>query len=239
MGLFDVFARSGPAALKKHAARTANKRAQQPDRWESIQALAGMKSADSVAALLERFRFTIDPTITDREEKEAAFEGIVETGAPAVEPVRTFMKHNDSISWPVKILEKLLTREELLNELLSVLESLDTEYERDPEKKIQVLSYLSEHKSPRILPQVLRFLSDRDDTARYQAAAALFAQDDAEQARQPLLDALLSDESVRNRSQILDGFIARSWDAGDQVESLKPKLPRNYTVDKTGKLKKG
>ena len=104
-----MFARKGsPAALRKHAKRAANKRAQNPDRWESIQALAAMRSAEAVEALLQRFTIRVDPSIVDQEEKDAVFHGIVEAGEVAVEPVAAFMQGADSISWPLKILEKLV-----------------------------------------------------------------------------------------------------------------------------------
>ena len=63
-----------------------NRRAQAVDRWEAIQALARMQTPEAVEALLPRFTFYVDPSITDQEEKDAAFEGIVATGEAAVAP---------------------------------------------------------------------------------------------------------------------------------------------------------
>src|SRR5688500_2070216 len=75
MGFFGLFGKKN--ALGKHAERVANKRAQAPDRWESIQALGKIATtgepaerSQAVAALLERFTFYVDPTITDGEEKD-------------------------------------------------------------------------------------------------------------------------------------------------------------------------
>ncbi len=78
MGLFDLFkqdkakkerGKSSPAA--KWADRI-EKRAQNYDRQEAIQALADLGTADAVGALLKRFTFHIDPSITDQEEKDAS-----------------------------------------------------------------------------------------------------------------------------------------------------------------------
>ena len=40
--------------------------------------------------LLKRFTFHMDPSITDQEEKDAAFRGILRAGRGAIEPVRAF-----------------------------------------------------------------------------------------------------------------------------------------------------
>ena len=93
MGLFDRFkgdkknAKSNPAG--KWAERI-EKRAQNYDRQEAIQALADMATPEAVEALLKRFTFHMDPSITDQEEKESAFRGILRAGKDAIEPVRAF-----------------------------------------------------------------------------------------------------------------------------------------------------
>ena len=93
MGFFDFLKKkedankgsTPPPADKKvagHAKVVADKRAQTYDRMESLQALADVRTAESAAALLKRFSFSIDPSITDQEEKDVAFEGIVAAGRP-------------------------------------------------------------------------------------------------------------------------------------------------------------
>src|SRR4051794_1745927 len=91
LGIFDFLRKSSPppagAPVDKKvvgpARIAADKRAQTYDRLEAIQALAEMQSADAAAALLKRFGFSIDPSITDQEEKEIAFQGIVAAGKDA------------------------------------------------------------------------------------------------------------------------------------------------------------
>ena len=90
MGLFDLFSKgsgkkgekgekkSNPAS--KYAEKAGDKRAQNYDRQEAIQNLADLGTVESAAALLKRFTFMIDPSITDQEEKEAAFNGILRAG---------------------------------------------------------------------------------------------------------------------------------------------------------------
>src|SRR5687768_15237365 len=126
MAFLGIFGKKSDAAgIRKHAERVANKRAQAYDRWEAIQSLAQMKTKESAEALLPRFTFHIEPSITDQEEKDAVFNGLVETGAVAIEPVVAFMRRAPSISWPIKILDKIATPDLVVGYLLELLSSMD------------------------------------------------------------------------------------------------------------------
>ncbi|MCA9602850.1 MAG: HEAT repeat domain-containing protein [Polyangiales bacterium] len=239
MGLFDFLKGSNP--VDKHAARVANKRAQAVDRWESIKKLSNDKTPAAVQALLVRFTYRIDPSITDQEEKDAAFAGVVGAGEVAVEPVCAFLRRADSIAIPLRILEQLVPADRVTDELLRLLADMDTEYERDPERKIQVLSSLEQRQRSEIAAAVLRFLGDMNETARFHAVGALLAQsglDDA--AHQALFDALLKEESVRTRARILGGLA----ELGDAVPNalrpeVKSKLTDGFAMDpKSGAIRR-
>src|SRR4051812_37164790 len=109
MGIFDFLKKGSvppppakPQLSKKVAgpAKTvADKRAQTYDRAEAIRVLSELKTAEAAEALLKRFNFTIDPSITDQEEKEAAFLGIVSCGEDAVAPVVEFCEKAEVLTW--------------------------------------------------------------------------------------------------------------------------------------------
>lgn len=240
MALFGLFGKKSEAdILAKHAEKVANKRAQAVDRWESIRALGHMGTTEAVAALLPRFTFYVDPSITDQEEKDAAFDAIVGAGSAAIEPVCAFMLKAESLSWPVKMLDRLVDAETVIGKLLEVLERMDIEYERDPQRKIQLLATLEERRDPRIADAVVRFLEDANETVRFNAVGALYAQeDDAEAHRDALLEACCKEESVRIRNRILDGFAANGWSIADRAEELRAVLPGGFTIDKQGALRK-
>jgi hypothetical protein len=233
--LFQLFGKkSGSSALRKHAERAANKRAQAIDRWEAIQALAAARTAEAVEALLVRFTFYVEPSITDQDEKDAAFAGILSAGEAALGPVTAFLRKAESISWPLKILDQLTTAPVVTGKLLELLSEMDTEYERDPQRKIQVLSALEERADPRILEAVLRFLEDTNETVRFTAVGALLAQAEVGQAREPMVDCLCGEESVRIRNRILQGFIGRGWGFSDRGDEVRAKLPPGYALDSKG-----
>ncbi len=232
MGLLDFFGRkSGNRSLEKHAKRAADKRAQAPDRWGSIQALAEMKSTEAVDALLQRFTFRVDPSITDQEEKELAFQAILAAGEVAVPPVRSYLKEADAIAWPVRILDEIEGEEAVVEALLGLLADMDTEYERDPQRKIDVLAQLEARQDPRVAEAVAPFLEDVNETVRFHAAGAMLAQADAEASKDRLIELLATDEGTRVRASVLDAFIERGWDLGERAKDVQPNLPPGYVLD--------
>lgn len=245
MGLFDLFkGKSGkdgdkkPNAAAKYAEAAGSKRAQAYDRQEAIAELCKLRSADAVEALLKRFTFATDPSITDQEEKEAVFEGIVSAGREAIEPVRAFAAKAESLAWPVRILKELLPEDELVEELLVWLKRWDTEYAKFIDPKLTILQLLSEYAHPKIREAVEPFLQDANEPARFHAVAATLQQKDPE-AISPILAGLLEEESVRVRAKIADGFVALGWEIpDDQRDAVRKVLPPAYTVDGAGLVTK-
>ncbi|WP_394827177.1 hypothetical protein [Pendulispora albinea] len=248
MGLFDLF-KSGSkdkaekrdpkaAAAAKWAERAGDKRAQNYDRQEALHALAEMKTAEAAAALLKRFTFSIDPSITDQDEKDTAFAGIIAAGELAIEPIRTFSAKAASLSWPMRILKELVPEEAFIEELLAWLGRWDTEYAKFIDPKIQLLAALEDYKHEKIREAVAPFLEDVNETARFHAVATTFAQGD--DAATPALIALLVDEeSFRIKNKIADGFVSAGWTIpDDQRDSTRKALPPGYSIDGSGKVRK-
>ncbi len=222
MGLFDFLKRGSspppaqptrPAPSKKIAGPAklvADKRAQTYDRAEAIRELAAAKTPEAAEALLKRFTFSIDPSITDQEEKEAAFEGIVEVGRPMLEPVRAFCVKAEVLTWPLRILHAILSDEEYRDELLLLAESFDTEYARNVEPKLQVVSALADVSGDGVHVALEKFLDDVNETVRFHAVQSTFAQSNEESVR-PLLQMLEDEESVRIKNKVCEGFLLKGW----------------------------
>lgn len=272
MGLFDFLkkkedgkkASTPPPADKKvagHAKVVADKRAQTYDRMESLQALAEMRTAESAAALLKRFSFSIDPSITDQEEKEVAFSGIVEAGRPGdlpkdekerekllaeaterrdkvVEATRAYCEKAEQLTWPLKVLRALLDDDDYRDELSDMLERFDTEYARNVEPKIQLLVALEEVPGEDSREVVEQFLEDVNETVRFHAAEATFAHGNAESAA-ALCKMLVAEESVRVKNKVAEGFARRGWAVpADQRDAVAKALrdTESYRLDASGKV---
>jgi HEAT repeat protein len=180
----------------------------------------------------------MDPSITDQEEKDGAYNGILNAGKAAIEPVRAFATKAESLAWPMKILKDLLEEDAYIEELLLWLSRWDTEYAKFIDAKLQMLSALSEYKHERIAAAVLRFLQDVNEEARFHAVGAVLAQED-EACIGPLLDALADEESFRVKNKIADGILARGWSLPeDRREATRKVLQAGYTIDGEGRLRK-
>lgn len=228
MGFLGLFGKKGD--LKKHIARVAKKNAQAVDRWASIQALSEAGTEEAVAALLTRFTIRVDPSITDQEEKEAAFQGIVRAGANAVVPVQAFLRKTDAIAWPIRILEHVLDETAVVNELLDLLGNMDTEYARDPQKKVDVLGQLESRPDPRTVEAATPFLEDVNETVRFHAIATIAAQDNVEDAKAALEAAWVQEDSVRAMDSHAKLFVAKGWAVSD-AEKIGAVMPESYRLD--------
>ena len=100
MGFLDRFSKDGrdQRAREKNAARAINKYAQSPDRLKAMQELRDDGSPEALYALMRRFGMMYDKTIEDEQEKEWAFEWLVEKGAAALPALKKYMISADSIS---------------------------------------------------------------------------------------------------------------------------------------------
>lgn len=250
MGLFDIFKgksggnskggddkkKSSPAA--KWAEAAGSKRAQPYDRQEALTELGKLGTADAVEALLRRFTFATDPSITDQEEKELAFEGILKAGREAIEPCRAWVAKAESINWPMRVMKETLDEGELVEELILWLSKWDTEYAKFIDPKLQLLETLGEYKHPKIREATERFLEDAADPARFNAVVAVLAQKDTESLA-PLLKLLEDEESVRIRTKIAGGLADLGWEIPeDDREGARKALPPEFVIDGSGKIAK-
>jgi hypothetical protein len=233
VGLFDFISKKGAQTpVQKLQTKVMDKRGMAPDRWDAIQALSKMDTEEAIEALLWRFTFKTDPSITDQEEKDAVFNAIVQKGPTSVGPLKRFIKKkSEPITWPLKMLDRVLPAGEVLDLLLELLREMDTEYERDPDRKLQILAELETRKGPQVLDAVRPFVRDVNETARFHAVGALLAQQEVETTRQALLEALPREESMRVKVRILDGLSLRGW-------SVDPgnvgRLPDGWVLDAGG-----
>lgn len=239
MGFLDLFKRKSP--LEKHGERVADKRAAVGDRWESIKALGEMASTEAILALTERFTYYVDPprgvpvaqAITDEEEKTEVMRWIVDAGEDVALPaLRKAMRSQESVSWLLRCLEGLLSEERAIEEMIDLLGTMDTEYERDPQRKHQLLGRLEELRHPKLAEAVTPHFTDVDETARFHATICALKQDNGESVLEDLAEALADEESLRVKVRVLDLLIEKGWALGDEASEIE--LPDGYAFDKKG-----
>ena len=237
MGFLDRFSKDGrdARAREKNAARAINKYAQSPDRMKALQALRDDGTDEALYALMRRFGMMYDKTIEDEQEKEWVFEMLVEQGAKVLPALKKYMFGADSISWPLRLLDKVVDpKEGRIDVIAEVLERHEPGYERDPTKKIQLLTHLAGLKHARVPALVAPYLTDMDEGVRYAAVEALLKQADEAAARTPLLDLFTKEESLRLRLRIADGFAELGWPVADRRAEVEKVLPESFQLEARG-----
>lgn len=249
MGLFDLFRKKDkPAAeatggsapsrgLEKNIKKLLNKYLQPEERWGVVQAVLADPSEAATAALLQRFTIYIEPSAADNEEKEYIADALASRGAAILPQIKQALRSQESISWLVRIASRILSRDELRDLLIELLGELDTEYERNPERKIQLIMALADFPGDEVTGAVIRFLEDVHETARFQAVATAFACR-GEAAREPLIRLFLQDDSMRIKNAVLDGFVETGWPVTGHRGEVEKALPKGYVIDRAGVIRR-
>jgi hypothetical protein len=239
MGLFDFLSKNKSAAeprskSEREIARlqrlVGNKLSQNYDRQEAIEALSRMATAQSATALFKRFDWSMDPTITDHEEKESAVRGIVAAGEEGLEPLRDYCRKAQSLTWPLKALKEIVPRDRIVDELLAILDFFDTEYVRNVEPKVQLIQYLEGYPTEDVRIAVEPFLGDMSEPVRFAAVRTVFAVN-APESVPALVAALEDEESLRVRNAIAQGLGSRDWVIPEELrEACAGAVPEGFQL---------
>ncbi len=233
MGLFDLLSKEGrvKSALRRNLARVLAKHAQSPDRFAAMEKLRQDGSEEALYGLAKRFSYVYDKTIEDEQEKDFVCDALIAKGELAIPAVRRYAKDADSLSWPLKVLERICTPAQLLEIVDEILEREEPGYTRDPARKIQLLTWLGEWTGAtgaEIAKRIVPYLADFDEGVRFVAADALShpgARDEGA-AKLPLLDALVrpEEESRRIKVRIAEVLAECGWTITERKEQVAPLL---------------
>jgi HEAT repeat protein len=181
-----------------------------------------------------------DKTIEDEQEKDWVFDVLSEKGETILPSLKRYLAAAESISWPLRLLDKVADRETEFAVLREILERHEPGYERDPTKKIQLLNHLAGLSDGRVPPLVAPYLADMDEGVRYAAVEALARQGDPS-SRPALLDQLTKEEedSLRIRLRIAEGLADLGWTVdGDRRDAVSKFLPEAFKLTKDGHVEK-
>ena len=235
MGFFDRFkkssddkSKSGKTDLSRFEKLVSTKLSQEADRQDALHQLSRIGTPEAIAVLLKRFNWHLDPSITDQDEKELALEGVVAAGETALEPIREYCRRAESLTWAIKALERIVSSEQLPEELLTLLDQFDTEYVRNPEPKVQLLSHLVAFPSDEVRTATEPFLEDASESVRFAATGTVFAMNNPESTAS-LIAALEHEESLRVKNRIAQGLAEKGWELTEPLsEPCKQHLPPGF-----------
>jgi hypothetical protein len=252
MGLFDLFGSRETRErnqLRKLAKKVTQKYGPPENRQKVIEQLGGMGTSGALRVLCLRFTTRIDVGIQDDEEKERVRQILTAAGSAAVEPVKAFLRQQESgVALGLRVLTALVSPEEVVATVLELLRTLGGEYTRDPEKKLTLLTWLQEHPDllaaapaagPTPEASLLPLLEDFTDDVRITAARTLARAPLAEASRDGLIGLLLRDrDNARVRGEVLEALAAHGADVKGHRPSVEALLVEPFFLDKEGRVKR-
>lgn len=246
MGLFDLFVdkeKSEQKRLKKLKKTLTHMYVQAAERQYAVEQLRELNSPEATAILLSRFQEVNPNHTTDAEEKEYIFQVLVDLGRRNDFSVRDVVVEHlktieENINWPLKVLMSLVSQEEMIEVVVELLAASKVDYQRNPEKKRELMLRAADYKSTSLAEQVRRFVIDDNETIRFLAVDALMAQEEEEIAREPLIEAFALEESLRIQQKLAEIFAERpEWKIPeDQREEVQANMPAGYGIHKDGHI---
>lgn len=222
-----------PAVMRLRK-KVTNKYGQPQERMQAIKQLAAMHTKEAVSALLQRFTFRIEQTIGDEDEKRAVYEGIVECGELAVEPILEFLEKENAPYWPCKALRTIVGDEAAVTHLLRIIENMEAIFDRDIERRNELVSNLREFQDPRVREKLLAFLKDENEELRVHAVEGLGGLA-GEEIAPVLVEKLLDEnETQRVKTAILNLLIEKKWKIKQGKEQVRKVIPETFWIDDVG-----
>ncbi len=220
--VFGLFSKD--RALQRTIDKATNKLAQQPDRWGALERLREDGSDEALFGLCKRFGITAMKGVEDEQEKSWVGDVLVEKGAAVIPALVRYMKSAEQLSFPLRVLERVGDHDQQLAVVDELLASEPPGYVRMPDKRIDLLKWLAEHKSmtdDEVIARVTPYVTDFDENSRFTAIEGLSTKEPAKIAK-PLIDALVrpEEESGRIRRTIVEVLERTKAPLGDRAAEV-------------------
>jgi len=142
--VFGLFSKE--KSLEKTIAKATNKLSQQVDRWAALERLKEVGSEDALFGLCRRFGITSMKGVEDEAEKSWVVDTLVAAGPPALPPLVRYMSKAEQLSFPLKVLERIASREKVIEVADALFASEPPGYVRMPDRRIDLIKWFSEWK---------------------------------------------------------------------------------------------
>lgn len=245
MGLFDYFSRESGQKRRKESAlkRVTEMYYKTEERTAALYDMSQLareeQDVEAVAIMLRRFDFIAPNHTVDLSEKELAHDLVIGLGTFGIEPTRAFCrKTSQPIFWQLKILHQLMDDDAFGEWLAELLQSLDTDYHRDPQKKLSIVQWSGELASnPAVIQVTLPFVEDHHEDVRYVAVDAILKAA-ATDARMMLLQRMAGEEESRRvLTRLASGFAELGWSISERQDEVRAQLPVEFLVTAEGRIK--
>jgi len=241
--VFGLFSKE--KALQRTIEKATNKLAQQPDRWAALEKLKDDGTEDALVGLCRRFSITSMKGVEDEAEKLWVVDTLVAMGPAALAPVVRYMKSAEQLAFPLRVLERIASREKVIEVADQLFASETPGYVRMPERRIDLLRWFAEWKpatDDELVSRFTPYVTDFDENVRFAAIDGM-ANRDPQKIAPPLIAALIrpEEESGRIKRAIVEVLEKTKAPLGAQAAmvgaALSGPLGDDFKVD-AGVLKK-
>jgi hypothetical protein len=200
----------------------------------ALASLAEIGTEEAIDALLLRYTFRIEQTIGDEEEKRTVYGYLIDLGSTAVDPIVRFLEKHNAPFWPTKALTEIVGEERTVGYLIDIVQDMEAIFDKDIERKVELISNLREFRDPRVTELLLGYLDDDNEEFRVHAVEGLADLGDEEMG-DTLVERLLSeDETQRVKTTVLELLIDRKWKIKRHKEAIRKVIPDAYWIDDVG-----
>lgn len=225
--VFGLFSKE--KALQRTIEKATNKLAQQPDRWGAMEQLRDNGSAEALYGLCKRFTVVSLKGSEDEAEKSWVADVLVGKGEKAFEPVRRFLKNHAQLSYGLKVLGQIVSREQALDVVDEILDSEEPGYTRDPERRLDLIKWLGEWEGglgEDMIPRLAPYIKDHSEDVRYFAADGLARIGKFDEVGPALIEALTNpeEEAGRFKRHLAEILATNNVPLGDAADRVKGAL---------------
>ena len=207
-------------------------------RYEAADRLLGWGSDEAIEGLLKRYTVTVERETSDDDEKAYIADQITEKiGSRAIPSVEKYLRHQEQVNWPLRLLKRLTTPEDFRDRVLGILAKLDVHFDKHPIRKVEMIHALIEFAAePAVSDAVAAFLDDTSDTVRI-AAAELLASSAREKDFAAMIDGLIaSPDRPRVRAGLCRLLVGVKGAAAARREDVSGALADGFILDEEGTM---
>lgn len=220
--VFGLFSKE--KALQKTIDKATNKLSQQADRFAALERLKEDGSDDALVGLCKRWAITAMKGVEDEQEKHWVVNALVEKGERALNPLLRYMKSAEQLAFPLRVLEQIASRDQVLKIADEVFATEPPGYVRMPDKRIDLLRWFGEWKpatDDEVVARMTPYVTDFDENVRFAAIDGM-AHRAPEKIAPPLIGALIrpEEESGRIKRAIVEVLEAHKVPLGDQAAKV-------------------
>jgi hypothetical protein len=231
--------RADERKLKKWTKKLLNMYVQPADRQFAAQQLAEMATDASIQVILTRFERNTKNHTLDIDDKKLCHDLLVELGDRVREPILNHIRGNARhVNWALRVLQTVVEKEKIAEIIAELLEGMDAEYTRNPEKKEELVAAAADHVNERLGKALMPHIEDASERIRFHAIDALFAGGYGF-AAEPIVGRLAGEEtSMRVILRILDGLVECDWSVKGHRAIIEEMLPEGYAITRSGTVRR-